>query len=355
MSDMNNKLRRTVRLLVRYFKLQEETLVDEKERGLLWKRIEQDIRKEKRRKIVWTWNSMVAAAIVGVVVGSVFYWEQHRPDSIEEIAEQMMNTNPTGDEINLMLSQNEKIVLEDNSEVVNTCMGDITVNEKQVTETSQAERKYAQLIVPKGKHMRLVLGDGSSLHVNSGTKVIYPRTFDKHRREIFVNGEIFIDVYPDKESPFIVKTEEFDVEVLGTAFNVNAYGEDKHAEVTLMRGVVKLTDRKRQTMQLKPNQQASLDQGMLSGKKTVDARKYMAWTDGLLILESEPLIHVLRRLERYYGKNIQFVDSDCQLLIRGSLDLNCSLDEVLDRISIIAPIIVNKTNDGYSINQKQKL
>lgn len=352
MSDMNNKLRRTVRLLVRYVKLQEEVLVNE-ERSLLWKRIEQDIRKKKRRKIVRMCRSIAAAAVVvGVVVGSVFYWDWHELNTIDEIAEQMMIHDTNGDEINLVLSQNEKIVLEDNSEVVNTHTGAITVNEKQVTNTNQVDGEYAQLVVPKGKHTKLILSDGSSLHVNSGTKVVYPRMFNKHRREIFVNGEIFIDVHPDKDSPFIVKTGEFYVEVLGTAFNVSAYKEDSYAEVTLVRGAVKLTDSKHQTMQLSPNQQASLNQGKLSGKKNVDARKYMAWIDGLLILEGEPLIYVLHRLERYYGETIKAAALEEQLLIRGSLDLNCTLDEVLDRISIITPVKVQKTDAGFSITQK---
>ena len=83
--------------------------------------------------------------------------------------------------------------------------GEASVNEQQV-ESKPQKTEYNQLIVPKGKTSRLVLADGTSLYVNAGTKVVYPSVFEGKSREIYVDGEIFIDVKKDTEKPFIVKT-----------------------------------------------------------------------------------------------------------------------------------------------------
>ena len=337
---------------MKYFRLQQEGLVEE-ERSLLWMRISSGIQRERRKRTVRIWSSVAAAILAGVAVGFSLYWNQTRYDSIDTVAEQMPEYSPADDNINLVLSPDETIVLEDKAEVVNSVTGDIMVNEEKVSQSAREETvEYAQLVVPKGKHTKLILSDGSSIHVNSGTRVVYPRVFSRQRREIFVDGEIYIDVRPDRKSPFIVKTGKFDVEVLGTAFNVCAYKEDSFAEVTLVRGAVKLTDSRKGTMELSPDQKARIDDGRLSGKQTVEAWKYTAWTDGLLILEGEPLTRVLDRLERYYGDDITTAGLDVNPLIRGSLDLNCTLCEVLERISVIAPVQAQKTDDGFKITMK---
>ena len=139
---------------------------------------------------------------------------------------------------------------------------------------------------------------------------------------------------------------------MGTAFNVNAYREDAYAEVTLMRGAVKLTDSRKQIVELLPDQQVNLSDGGLIGKKQVEAWKYSAWTEGLLVLEGEPIQRVFDRLSRYYGESIVIDVGSQALTIRGMLDLNCPLDEVLDRISVIAPINVVKTSEGYCVTEK---
>ena len=288
---MESRFFSAARRLITYFKLQEE-VPERDESRLLWSRIERDVRRKKRnRKIIAGSWSAAAAVVVAVLCFS------------------------------------------------------LPRNERQSTESGL----MAELVVPMGEHMSLELADGSSLRLNSGTRVIYPRSFDNSpEREIYVDGEIFIDVQPDAEHPFIVRTAGFEVEVLGTAFNVNAYSEDSHAEVTLVRGSVRITDRAERIMQLEPDQQAVLNDGGLSEKRSVDARKYVSWTDGVMIFEGEALENVMDRLERYYGVNIIREDS-IKISITGSLDLNDSLAEVLERISVIAPIRVSRNEDGYHV------
>jgi ferric-dicitrate binding protein FerR (iron transport regulator) len=63
-----------------------------------------------------------------------------------------------------------------------------------------------KLIVPFGKRSSLVLADGSKVYLNSGTEMDFPSSFSKNSREIWVEGEIFIDVTQQKGLPFIIHT-----------------------------------------------------------------------------------------------------------------------------------------------------
>lgn len=352
---MKVEWRHTFFKLVGYFKAQEELPIPE-ERDALWRQIEKGIRRKQIERRIHRWSTVSAAAVfMGLLFsGVLFYWKGDHTVDIVKVADRLMEQTDNHNEIQLILSGKETITVGESAKVVNSQSGRILVNEKRVeVPDSRADAgEYTQLVVPKGRHMHMVLADGSSLFVNSGTKVVYPRVFRKGQREIYVNGEIFIDVHPDKSAPFIVKTDRFEIEVLGTAFNVNAYREDAYAEVTLMRGAVKLTDSRKQIVELLPDQQVNLSDGGLIGKKQVEAWKYSAWTEGLLVLEGEPIQRVFDRLSRYYGESIVIDVGSQALTIRGMLDLNCPLDEVLDRISVIAPINVVKTSEGYCVTEK---
>ena len=196
------------------------------------------------------------------------------------------------------------------------------------------------------------LEDGSVVYLAQESTLKYPEHFAEDKREVNLQGEAFFDVAKKPEQAFTIETARVRVEVLGTAFNVNAYREDAYAEVTLMRGAVKLTDSRKQIVELLPDQQVNLSDGGLIGKKQVEAWKYSAWTEGLLVLEGEPIQRVFDRLSRYYGESIVIDVCSQALTIRGMLDLNCPLDEVLDRISVIAPINVVKTSEGYCVTEK---
>lgn len=86
-----------------------------------------------------------------------------------------------------------------------------------------------------GMHQTLTLSDGTTLHVNSGTRVIYPSDFTENKREIFVSGELFADVAKDPDKPFIISAGDVHVQVLGTKFNLRAYENIETVEVALCR------------------------------------------------------------------------------------------------------------------------
>ena len=105
--------------------------------------------------------------------------------------------------------------MDNNAQVTYSATGQVQVNSNKLTEDDGKEA-YNQIIVPKGKRSQIVLADNSKIWINSGSKVIYPRTFEGKYREIYVEGEVYLKVAHDTSKPFIVNTSGFEVSVLGT-------------------------------------------------------------------------------------------------------------------------------------------
>lgn len=102
----------------------------------------------------------------------------------------------------------------------------------------KANTHWNDITVPHGMHQTLTLSDGTRLHVNSGTRVIYPSEFTEDKREIFVSGELFAEVAKNPDKPFIISAGDVHVQVLGTKFNLRAYGNTETIEVALVEGSV---------------------------------------------------------------------------------------------------------------------
>ena len=99
---------------------------------------------------------------------------------------------------------------------------------------------YNTLIVPYGKRSQLQLADGSKVWLNSGSKLVYPVTFEGKRREVYIEGEAIFDVAHNAKQPFIVLSKDHEIEVLGTLFNVSNYLDDESISTTLKNGSVQI-------------------------------------------------------------------------------------------------------------------
>lgn len=342
--------------LIRFLSQRENTssLPDENE---VWDKIEQQI-KHYRFISFYLPRIFIAAASVCVLVLSGYnyiYQKGKNDDTIKNIAS-IIDTIPNGmnnKEVLLVMSDAEKIQVKQGDTIAYTKNGLVNINSKQIEPKANQTEKihYNQILVPKGKHTQLVLADGSSLHINSGTRVVYPRQFSSEKREIYVEGEIYLEVKRDEKKPFIVKTKSFDVEVLGTTFNVSAYNEDEKAEVVLLNGSVIVKDEKKQSVNLKPNELVAINKGTAGSKQQVNALDYVSWTQGILVLNDDELQVVLSKLQRYYGVEIVF-DASLKLLpMSGKLDMKDSLEEVLKLITATAPLNYEKREDKFYITK----
>lgn len=163
--------------------------------------------------------------------------------------------------------------------------------------------------VNSGQRAGITLPDGTIVHLNSESKLTYTPDFNGKLREVTLEGEGFFEVTPNKEKPFIVKTSVFDVEVLGTSFNVSVYNDENIVETALIEGKVKLTMNKcpSKPVYLTPSQKFVYSRNDRKGSISImEEDSELAWKQGILAFNAVPLTEVFRRIERWYGVTIHY-------------------------------------------------
>lgn len=163
--------------------------------------------------------------------------------------------------------------------------------------------------VNKGQRAGITLPDGTIVHLNSESKLTYTPDFNGKLREVVLEGEAFFEVTPNKEKPFIVKTSVFNVEVLGTSFNVSVYNDENIVETALMEGKVKLTMQgcPSKPVYLTPSQKFIYSRSDRQGTISImEGDTELAWKQGILAFSAEPLEEVFRKIERWYGVTMHY-------------------------------------------------
>lgn len=168
------------------------------------------------------------------------------------------------------------------------------------------EINLVECIVPNGEIRTIVLPDSSVIKVNSGSVLIYPEQFGK-KRDVFLNGEAYFHVARDESKPFIVKTTDMDVEVLGTVFNISSYADDEFSSATLESGSVNVLFKSKDkgSMLLHPNEQVSYnrEKGTVE-KNQVKMANVIAWTQGNLVIQSMSMDEIARIIERKFALTV---------------------------------------------------
>ncbi|WP_065219890.1 MULTISPECIES: FecR family protein [Butyricimonas] len=195
--------------------------------------------------------------------------------------------------------------------------------------------KINKLFVPRRGEYNLTLSDGTRVFLNSDSRLIYPVAFGKDKREVILQGEGYFDVAKDSSRPFLVKTDDLSVRVLGTAFNLKCYPGDSRVEATLVRGSVKVLEGNIE-MLLSPGEQARFDResGEMD-KLQVNTALYTSWKDGLFIFERERLEDILTVLSRWYDVAVFYQRTDVKdELFTGDLKKYGGIEEHLKMLEM---------------------
>lgn len=337
-----------------------------KEKEILWSKIEIENKNTLKKKIraLYVVSMSAAAGIVLLLGASAYLYYGNKPEkkSIDTFAELKRHSNlPPGSDICLVLSKDKEVTFkENNTDVKYDNKGEIKVNSQTVTaeekeKTDVKDKKeeeiaavtYNQLIVPKGKHSTLLLSDGTKLWINAGSHVIFPVSFKEDKREIYVDGEVFLDVARNEDCPFIVKTERMEVKVLGTSFNVRSYSSQDADDIVLVTGSVHVQTESGRNAELIPNQRFLCTSTGDANIQTVDIYDYISWKDGLLQYKRERFSVILQRLSDYYGKPIQWDPELDNLTCSGKLDLKDDMEKVLNGLTKMIPVKLIKQGEIY--------
>ena len=170
------------------------------------------------------------------------------------------------------------------------------------------EEKYNTILVPPGQRINIILADNSNVWLNANTSFRYPTKFSQKNRTVYLDGEAYFDVSKNKKKPFIVKTDQGDVLVTGTSFNVEAYSTFDTFETSLFEGSVEIHKNDAKLTTLKPNEKATINDNKMLISKIQDTDDYL-WKNGLIAFNNKQLKDILISLEKYFDINIQ-IDSE---------------------------------------------
>jgi transmembrane sensor len=194
---------------------------------------------------------------------------------------------------------------------------------------------YNTIEVPNGERSQVTLYDGTKVWLNSGTKFRYPVVFSRLTRDVFLAGEAYFDVAKDSNHPFIVKTGQLEVKVLGTRFDVYAYPDDNEFSATLEEGSVNAVNTTTGNgVKLKPGEQLTLNCSTNSMKQLkVNTGLYTSWKENMLKFEDAPFEEVIKKMERWYDVKIT-VDPGINTKERYTMTIKTeSLREMLKLVS----------------------
>mgnify|MGYP003575352621 FL=1 len=211
------------------------------------------------------------------------------------------------------------------------------------------------LTIPRGGQFFVQLADSTKVWLNSESQLKYPVAFvDGQTRQVeLVYGEAYFEVSPStkhKGSRFKVKTQEQNVEVIGTEFNIKAYRDEPAIYTTLVQGVVAVSNAAKKQI-LTPSQQSKITEynGNINVSE-VDVYNEISWRKGLIVFKGMPLKDIARVLSRWYDVDIVFADPALgNVKFNGVLNKNQKLEDILTTIKNINFINAYEKKDNKII------
>lgn len=165
--------------------------------------------------------------------------------------------------------------------------------------------EWIQKKVSNGRMLTISLADGSTVKLNAGSEILYPKVFDHNQRELRLYGEAWFEVAPDAVRPFIITTGNLRTRVLGTSFNIRAYPDERSIEVALAEGSVELeysVEGLREILTLQPAERAVYHPAEHSiSKDQFDPEAVLGWKDGIIHFRDAGLDEIVEKLSRWYG------------------------------------------------------
>ena len=331
--------------------------VSEKEelQNRVFGKIELQGQPNKTRQLVQTFMKYAAVALVFTAIGGLLvYINMGKENVYQELARQTIVASSSASGPLLITSNGKNVNLKKSSSTVDySKKGSVVLNNDSVLQTPEADSNTMnQLVIPYGNQSRVVLSDNTVVWLNAGSRLVYPTRFTEKTREVILIGEAFFEVSKNPQQPFIVKTSNLDIMVLGTKFNVSAYAEDNLIKTVLNEGSVALRRSGAKFWEkgivISPNQMALFDKTSSDTRiYKVSAEAYSLWTKGIMSFEEADFGRVIKQVERFY--NISFTFSDHQMesmRISGKLDLKKSRKEVMEYLEKVSLTSFEQINEN---------
>ena len=311
----------------------------------------QRTRKNRRMKTIIRYAAILTLPIVAA---GIFLLQKNDRQTIVSISEVI---KPGEHKAVLITGGGERITLSDstlspiqeqNGMIVNVTNNKVSYILPEDSLCTQGSPIFNTLQIPRGGEYFLTLADGTEVWLNAETEIRYPVQFTGDKRVVYLVGEAYFTVAPDKNKPFTVVSTHASVSVLGTQFNFRAYPDERDVQTTLVSGsVIMQSEKYKQQIKLVPGEQGVLEKNSAKlMKQEVNTYLYTAWKDGRFAFRDARLEDLFNILARWYDLSV-FYQSPEAKDIRFTGDLNKT-----DDFKSILKIIEQNERVIFTVNQR---
>ncbi|MGN8072530.1 FecR domain-containing protein [Mucilaginibacter sp. 22184] len=318
---------------------------EEDVRTRIWQRLN-DNRKVvqlPRRKVARYRWLQVAAVFVAVLFAGVFFIQRkknHETGTVKLTNKVQPPILPGGNKAYLTLANGSRIVLDDAKNgklatrpgvtVSKTGNGMLVYHFTNTNNNTAATPEFNTITTPRGGQYQVVLEDGTRVWLNAASSIKFPQAFTGATREVELSGEAYFEVAKNKAKPFIVQANGTKVQVFGTHFNINAYGDNNNVTTTLLEGSVQMSSGASAVM-LAPGQQGNAVNGAAIKVSPADIQQTMAWKNGLFIFHDLNITEVMKQVGRWYDVDVEYRDEEVKKNeFGGTISKYKSINELLD-------------------------
>lgn len=296
----------------------------------------------------------VAATLLLLVSAGAWFWLNNKEEKKKHASTHAMamttfspTPTPAGDQAVLELADGTKVMIDSsgvgpiaqqgNAQVIRKDDGELIYEYSNGAQAGK-EPQYNKLSTPLGKQYKLRLPDGSRVWLNAASSIRYPTAFTGNERAVTVSGEAYFEVEKNAAKPFVVRTLNMNVEVLGTDFNVNSYDDEPVSKTTLVEGAVRVSSvqHKEISQTIQPGEQAQLAASASTTTlqvKHVDTEAVTAWKEGLFHFEGTPTQEVMRQIARWYNADI-ICEGRLGKHFRGVISRTATMEEVFHMLAM---------------------
>ena len=311
----------------------------------------QRTRKNRRIKTIIRYAAILTLPLVAA---GIFLLQKNDRQAIVSISEVI---KPGEHKAVLITGGGERITLSDstlspiqeqNGMIVNVMNNKVFYTLPEDSLCTQESPIFNTLQIPRGGEYFLTLADGTEVWLNAETEIRYPVQFTGNKRVVYLDGEAYFTVAPDKKKPFTVVSTHASVSVLGTQFNFRAYPDEQDVQTTLVSGsVIMQSEKYKQQIKLVPGEQGVLEKNSAKlMKQEVNTYLYTAWKDGRFAFRDARLEDLFNILARWYDLSV-FYQSPEAKDIRFTGDLNKT-----DDFKSILKIIEQNERVIFTVNQR---
>ena len=311
----------------------------------------QRTRKNRRMKTIIRYAAILTLPIVAA---GIFLLQKNDRQTIVSISEVI---KPGEHKAVLITGGGERITLSDstlspiqeqNGMIVNVTNNKVSYILPEDSLCTQGSPIFNTLQIPRGGEYFLTLADGTEVWLNAETEIRYPVQFTGDKRVVYLDGEAYFTVAPDKNKPFTVVSTHASVSVLGTQYNFRAYPDERDVQTTLVSGsVIMQSEKYKQQIKLVPGEQGVLEKNSAKlMKQEVNTYLYTAWKDGRFAFRDARLEDLFNILARWYDLSV-FYQSPEAKDIRFTGDLNKT-----DDFKSILKIIEQNERVIFTVNQR---